>query len=175
MLGFKQCVVSKDDAEEYVEQYENYAKRFLKRYGWPQYRDELLAEAKLAIIHAVQEFDPVKGESLDKWIKYGIVHAILNERKSLRYKDHRFVPRDEPFFHNCSATDHGYPSVDEIDEVKQILSRISNEHRKILSDRFLKQMSVEQIANQYDWSIDRVSTAIRKALKSAKFRFRIKR
>ena len=175
MLGFKQCAVSNEDAEKYIKQYESYAIRFLKRYGWSQYRDELLAEAKLAIIHAVQEFDPDKGKSIDKWIKYGIANAILNERKTLWHKDHRLVPRDESFFCNCPTTVHGYASLDEIDEVKQILLRVSDEHSKILSDRFIKQLSLEQMANSYNWSTSRVAIAIRKALKSAKYPFRVKK
>ncbi len=175
MLGFKQCVVSNEDAERYIRQYENYAVRFLKRYGWPQYKDELLTEAKLAIIHAVQEFDPDKGKSLDKWIKYGIANAILNERKALLYKDRRFVPRDELFFHNCPTTARGEPTIDQIDEIKYILTEISDKYREVLSDRFLKQLTLEQMASAYDCSTNQIAVAIRKALKSAKYPYRIKK
>lgn len=174
MLRFKQCAISNEDAEKYIQKYKNYIMRFLKRYAWLQYQDELLAEARLSIIHAVQEFDPEKGQSLDKWIKYGIANAILNERKSLWHKNKRIVLRDESFFYNYPTTKHGSLSIDNIDEVKHILSRISKDHSKILCDRFIRQLSLKQIAKQYDWSTERVVIYIYKALRSAKYKYRIK-
>jgi RNA polymerase sigma factor (sigma-70 family) len=174
LLAFRNCTVSNEDAIYHLREHDGYIKRSIKRHGNESFYNELLAEGRLAVVHALQVFDEAGGASLKTFIKRGIRNAIKNENR-MQTKKRRLedisVPLDEiqhkvsPIFMD-NFIYKGY--------LYEILDKLTPEYREVLVDRFMKNMTVTEIAKKQEVCETRVYNLIQEALCSCRYKYKVK-
>ncbi len=172
MILFNQCTVPNEVAIHFLSRHAKYIENCIKKYGDPRFYYELLSEARLAVIHALQIFNEDGGSSLNNWIRRGIRNAIRNEsRAQVRKRRHDtyldpITAEAEEFF------------IEDNSEVKEeldgVLNRLLPEHKEVLIDRFLVNMTTLEIAEKLNVSQTQVYNLIQKALESCRHRYMVK-
>ncbi len=161
--------VSDEEARFFLDKYGVYVGQCIKKYGNVQFFNELLSEGTLAIIQALQKFDSKAGNSLNNWIKRGIRNAIKNENRA-QLRKRRF----ESSIGDIKTETFVRSNFFYREEAKDILDKLTPRHRDILIDKFLKNMTLVEIARQRQVSIAPIHILLHAALKSCRYKYKVK-
>ena len=161
--------VSDEEARFFLAKYGMYVGQCIKKYGNVQFFNELLSEGTLAIIQAIQKFDPKAGNSLNNWIKRGIRNAIKNENRA-QLRKRRF----ESSIGDIKTETFARSNFFYREEVNDILVRLTPKYRDILIDKFMKNMTLSEIARERNMSIAPIHILLHAALKSCRYKYKVK-
>lgn len=165
----EQITVCDEEARFFLDKYRTYIGQCVKKYGSPQFFNELLSEGALAIIQAIQKFDSKAGNSLNNWIKRGVRNAIKNENRA-QLRKRRF----ESSIGDIKTETFARSNFFYREEVKNILDKLTPKHRDILIDKFLKNMTLIEIARQRQVSIAPIHILLHAALRSCRYKYKVK-
>lgn len=168
-MKIKSITVSDEEARLFLSKYGMYTIQCIKKYGNIQFFNELLSEGRLAIIHALQKFDSEAGSSLNNWIKRGIRNAIKNENRA-QIRKRRFESSIGEVKIDMVARSNFHFR----EEVKDILTTLIPKHREILIDKFIKNMTLSEIAKDRNTSIAPIHILLHSALQSCRYKYKVK-
>ncbi len=173
MILFKDCTVPNEVAVYFLSRHDKYIQSSIKRYGDPRFYYELLSEARLAVVHALQIFNEDGGSSLNNWIRRGIRNAVRNEsRAQVRKRKH------DTYLDTVNSEAEEFLIEDDNgakEELDGILNKLIPEHREVLVDRFLGNMTTLEIAEKQKVSQTQVYTLMQNALRSCRHRYRMRK
>ncbi len=161
--------ISDEEARFFLDKYGMYIGQCIKKYGNVQFFNELLSEGTLAIIQALQKFDPKAGSSLNNWIKRGIRNAIKNENRT-QIRKRRFESSIGEVKIDMVARSNFHFR----EEVNDILVRLTPKHRNILIDKFMRNMTLTEIAQERSVSIAPIHMLLHAALQSCRYKYKVK-
>ena len=160
--------VSDEEARFFLAKYKTYIGQCVKKYGSPQFFNELLSEGALAIIQAIQKFDSKAGNSLNNWIKRGVRNAIKNENRA-QLRKRRFESSIGEVKIDIVAKSNFHIR----EEVNDILLKLTPKHRSILIDKFMKNMTLSEIARERNVSIAPIHMLLHAALRSCRYKYKV--
>ncbi len=115
--------------------------------------DEIMAESNLAMMEAIETFDPTKGRSLNSWIGF-IVHRHLNKT----YKDYQHM--EELFDWNMPNISQNPERVYIFKEVTNSLSTASKETIKmIFNDGIYAKKELKEKLRNKGFAWNKIQTA----------------
>jgi len=129
LILFRQCTISNEIATHYLSYHDTYIKNSIKRYGDPRFYYELLSEARLAVVHALEIFSENGGSSLDNWIRRGIRNAVRNESRAQARKR-----RHDTYLDAVNSEAEEFLIEDDnnvIEELDAILNTLTPEYREV--------------------------------------------
>ena len=168
-MKMESITVSDEEARFFLSKYGMYVGQCIKKYGNVQFFNELLSEGTLAIIQALQKFDSKEGNSLNNWIKRGIRNAIKNENRA-QLRKRRFESSIGEVKIDMVARSNFHFR----EEVNDILVRLTPRHRDILIDKFMKNMTLAEIARERNVSIAPIHILLHAALRSCRYKYKVK-
>lgn len=125
------------------------------------YRDDFLQEGRMAIWHALKNFDDSRGAKLTTYVNVVVRNYLLNYVRSMKmYQNERNIPFDEDLF---------LVDFEPIQNMEELIDDYGTDsHKNILKDYFIEGLTQQETADKNSVSQQWVSTVI------SKFRERLK-
>jgi RNA polymerase sigma factor (sigma-70 family) len=159
---------------------------FRHRYKWLPDEDLARSDAALAIMGAMERWDPEGGRTLDNWCIQRGIGAILDGFRTRsgdnrRVRNYRQVSldvltEDQEGYHTLQprslSAEHAMAAVENRDLVHRLLNMVGAREQLVLTRLYLDGRNGQEVANELAVTISRVSQLKHDALHKIRTRYR---
>lgn len=138
------------------------AKHATKRYSKYLTDDEAYSAQMLGLWDAVQKFDPSKGTKFTTFLYSRVLYAVKNYHLN---RDKKYKDKHKSYEHgDLNAVINSKKLYASSSKILEIITDLSDEDRLLLEEKYVYNMTYDEIAKKYGYCKETARRKIRKAI-----------